>query len=220
MVFIGGRLVLYPWMKRFPWSGLVITAVAGLAASILLFQAGLPETWTEWLDTNSARVLQVRHVLCFKTTERAAQPELAILHDRYAGPPDNNWHWVNTSGGELLPNWLNWAGPTVPGAANGSSRELYSMLELCLPAKTPRHLNAQGIPEDLNLPQRLSPTAQRALMNRALKVVELSHSPKAGADYAYEVFQISLAHARVEPEDLPAAEGFSEAWLKRLDRGY
>lgn len=192
--------------------------MAGMAASLLLFNAGLPETWTEWLDVNSARVLHVRHVLCFRAGEQAAQAELSQLHDTYAGPPDTGWRWVSLCRVVALPDWLKWAGPPPGGNVQGTSHEIYEMLELCLPAEAPLYLNAQGQPEELNLPQRLSPAAQQALVDRTLEVAGLSRSAEAAAEYAFEVFQIMQVHSRLEPEDLPSAEGFYYGWVL-LSRG-
>ena len=100
------------------------------------------------------------------------------------------------------------------------SDKIYEMLELCLPAKAPRHINAQGVSEELRLPPRLTPAAQQALVDRTLLVAEISHSATAAAEYAFEVFQVMQVHTRLEPEDLPSAEGFYFAWtmLPRRDR--
>ena len=193
--------------------------MAGLSASIMLFQAGLPETWTEWLDVNSARVLQTRHVLCFKTGEQAVQTELARLHDSYAGPPGNDWRWIDVCRVTALPDWLKWAVPPAPGQIRGTSQEIYEMLELCLPAENPVYLNSEGQPEELELPPRLTPAAQQALVDRTLRVAEISHSATAAAEYAFEVFQVMQAHTRLEPEDLPSAEGFYFAWTMLPRRG-
>jgi len=200
-------------LRRFPIFALVLVGLAGAAATVLLFIAGLPVTWHEWLDTGSGRVVYTRQVMGLQVSAEPANRALTNLYTSNVGPAGEQY-WVKLRTFESVPEYMKFTNPGSQGSdLELSSEYLFASLGLFLVIDRGLLTDEEYADRMAVLDLRYTPECRGEVVLRAFEIVRQTGSVPPATDFATDVFALEqTTREALTPEHLPDVEQYVQRW--------